>query len=112
MPTKDTTKKTTTKKKAIVTPTGGKVEAEKKMGAPVKPKKEKLKAYSVYLTEDMAQEVADIFGGETPNGFLKDLVNAVLNDGDKLVQVAKLVYGDDSREAKFAQIVADEKKAK
>ncbi len=110
MPTK--TKIDTKKvKKAIVTPAGGKVEAAKKMGAPVKPKKEKLKAYSVYLTEDVAQEIADIFGGDTPNGFLKDLVHTVVDNGDKLVQVAKLVYGDDSREAKYAQIVANEKKA-
>lgn len=103
-------KKTT--KKAIVTPSGGKVEEQKKMGAPTKPKKEKLKAYSVYLKEDQATEVADIFVGDTPNGFLKDLVNVVLEDGTKLVQVAEIVYGVGSREAKYAQFVAEEKKSK
>jgi hypothetical protein len=95
-------KEKTTKKKAIVTPQGGKVETKQRMGAPVKELKNKQ--FSAGVREDYYEELTAFFGDSTPAPFVRDFLTTISEDKAKFIEAMALVYGEKSRNHKLAKV--------
>ena len=90
------------KKKAIVTPQGGKVEDKKRMGAPMKALKGKQ--FSARVREDYYENLSQFMGDSTPALLAGDILTAISEDPNKFIELMKLVYGENSRNHKLAKV--------